>query len=65
MELLHLYMNKRIQQNMNKFQELAKKGATSPSTTTSRNSHTYDGLTKGIRTKEDAAVFMAELNAIK
>jgi len=58
-------MNKRVQQNMNKFQELAKKGASTSPTTTSRNSHNHDGLTKGIRTKGDAAVFMAELNAIK
>ena len=58
-------MNKRIQQNMNKFQELAKKGAGTSSVATSRNSRSHDGLTKGIRTKEDAAIFMAELNAIK
>ena len=50
---------------MKKFQELAKKGASPASTTTLRNSHTHDSLTKGIRTKEDAAIFMAELNAIK
>ena len=58
-------MNKRIQQNLNKFKELAKKGANTSSATTSRNSRSHDGLTKGIRTKEDAAIFMAELNAIK
>ena len=57
-------MNNRVQQNLNKFQELAKKGA-SVSTTTSRNNHAHEGLTKGIRSKEDAAIFMAELNAIK
>lgn len=50
---------------MNKFQELAKKGASTPSAATSRNNRSHDGLTKGIRTKEDAAIFMAELNAIK
>jgi len=58
-------MNKRVEQNMNKFRELAKKGASTSSATTSRNSRSHDGLTKGIRTKEDAAIFMAELNAIK
>jgi hypothetical protein len=58
-------MNERVQQNMNKFQELAKKGASPASSATSRNSHTHDGLTKGIRTKEDAAIFMTELNVIK
>ena len=58
-------MNKRVQQNMNKFQELAKKGASTAATATSRNTRSHDGLTKGIRTKEDAAIFMAELNAIK
>jgi len=58
-------MNKRVQQNMNKFQELAKKGTINHSASTSRDNRNHDGLTKGIRTKEDAAIFMAELNAIK
>jgi hypothetical protein len=58
-------MNKRVQQNMNKFQELAKKGTRTSSPATLRNNRSHDGLTKGIRTKEDAAIFMAELNAIK
>jgi hypothetical protein len=49
-------MNKRVQQNMNKFWELAKKGASTSSAITSRNSRGHDGPTKGIRTKEDAAI---------
>ena len=57
-------MNSTIRQKLKRYQELAKKGASSTFINeggTGRN----DGLTKGIRNKEDAAIFMAELKAIK
>jgi hypothetical protein len=55
-------MNPRVQQKMKQYQELAKRGSAAPGTSSASNNH-HDGLTKSIRTKEDAAVFMAELKA--
>ena len=56
-------MNPRVQQKMKQYQELAKRGGKAASGTSSGSNNRHDGLTKAIRTKEDAAIFMAELKA--
>jgi hypothetical protein len=55
-------MNPRVQQKMKQYQELAKRGSDAPVISSASNNR-HDGLTRAIRTKEDAAIFMAELKA--
>lgn len=56
-------MNPSVQRKMKQYQQLAKKGANSALGTSSGSKNQHDGLTKAIRTKEDAVIFMAELKA--
>ena len=48
---------------MKQFQELAKRGSNTPPGKSTGGNKRHDGLTSAIRTKEDAAIFMAELKA--
>ncbi|HEY8781064.1 MAG TPA: hypothetical protein VIM16_05590 [Mucilaginibacter sp.] len=56
-------MSSSVQQKMKQFQELAKRGSNTPPGKSTGGNKRHDGLTSAIRTKEDAAIFMAELKA--